>query len=226
MPEVKALLESRLGIAATTAPRGKNTPAKKSPTSRSKAQAKAMPRVARAPANNKTRKAEPADANDGASSLPEGLVDLPETFRGGNRDRFHDIAPEGGVLVGARVSYIVRFGGNKISSIQPIYRVNDKQVDGERWGELLGEETTAVAKPGYAVGAINTHTGLTVDGFEMVFMKIDGERLDPDDSYTSPWLGDEKGGSPRDVSSDGKIPVGLQGRAGKEVYGLGLIVPK
>ena len=59
-------------------------------------------------------------------------------------------------------------------------------------------------QPGYAVGAINTHTGLTVDGFEMVFMRIDGDRLDPEDSYSSPWLGDEKGGTPRDVSSDGK----------------------
>ncbi len=55
-------------------------------------------------------------------------------------------------------------------------------------------------------------------------MKIDGDRLDPEDSYKSDWLGDEKGGNPRDVSSDGKIPVGLQGSAGKEVYGLGMIV--
>jgi hypothetical protein len=128
------------------------------------------------------------------------------------------------VLIGARVSYIMRFGGPKISSIQPIYRVGDKQVNGKRWGGLLGEETTEVAKPGYAIGALNTYTGLAVDGFEMVFMKIDGDRLDPEDSYTSSWLGDKKGGSPRDVSSEGKIPVGLQGRAGKEVFGLGLIV--
>ena len=46
------------------------------------------------------------------------------------------------------------------------------------------------------------------------------------DSYNSPWLGDVKGGSPRDVSSEGKIPVGLQGRAGQEVNALGLIVGK
>ena len=128
--------------------------------------------------------------------------------------------------MGARVSYIMRFGGPKISSIQPIYRVGEKLIDGQWWGGLLGKETTAVAKPGYAVGAINTHTGLTVDGFEMVFMRIDGDRLDSADSYNSPWLGDEKGGSPRDVSSEGKIPLGLQGRAGKEVYALGLIVEK
>ena len=185
-----------------------------------------MPRSTRAPAKAKTQKTQPSSSSTTTSELPEGLIDLPATFRGGDRDRFHDIGPAGGVLVGARVSYIMRFGGPKISSIQPIYRVGEKLVDGERRGGLLGEETTAVAKPGYAVGAINTHTGLTVDGFEMVFMRIDGDRLDSADSYTSPWLGDEKGGNPRNVSSEGKIPVGLQGRAGKEVYGLGLIVEK
>jgi hypothetical protein len=160
------------------------------------------------------------------SELPDGLVGLPETFFGGNRDRFTDIAPDGGMLVGVSVSYITRFGGPKISSVVPIYRVGEKLVDGKRHGKLLGKETKAVAKPGYAVGAVKTHTGLTVDGFEMVFMKVDGDRLDASDAYNSPWLGDVKGGSPRDVSSDGKIPVGLQGRSGQEVNALGLIVGK
>lgn len=158
------------------------------------------------------------------SALPDGLTPLPASFFGGDRDRFHDLAPEGGVLVGARVSYILRFGGPKISSVQPVYRVGEKLVDGKRYGGLIGKETKAIAKPGYAVGAVKTHTGLTVDGFELVFMRIDGDRLDTSESYTSAWLGDRKGGSPRDVSSDGKIPVGLQGRAGKEVNALGLIV--
>jgi hypothetical protein len=224
LAEVKSLLESRLGMKPTSAPSAGAARPKSS--ARPKAVAKAMPRTARAPAKPKTRNARPSDSSTTPSELPEGLVDLPATFRGGDRDRFHDIAPSGGVLVGARVSYIMRAGGPKISSIQPIYRVGEKLVDGQRQGGLLGEETEAVAKPGYAVGAINTHTGLTVDGFAMVFMRIDGDRLDSADSYTSPWLGDEKGGSPRDVSSEGKIPLGLQGRAGKEVYALGLIVEK
>ena len=224
MAAVKALLENRLGFrAAAAAPVKKATPKKSSPA-RSRSVAKAMPRTARTAPKNKTRETQQLEAGEPSAELPEGLVDLPATLRGGDRDRFHDIAPSGGVLIGARVSYIMRFGGPKISSIQPIYRVKNKQVNGKRWGGLLGKETTEVAKPGFAVGAINTHTGLTVDGFEMVFMKIDGDRLDPEDSYKSPWLGDERGGSPRDVSSEGKIPVGLQGRAGKEVCGLGLIV--
>jgi hypothetical protein len=224
LAEVKKLLEERLGLSSTTAPTTSKTARQKSSTVRPKTVAKAMPRSTRASAKANTRKTRPSDST--TSELPEGLIDLPATFRGGDRDRFHDIGPEGAVLVGARVSYIMRFGGPKISSIKPIYRVGEKLVDGERRGGLLGKETTAVAKPGYAVGAINTHTGLTVDGFEMVFMRIDGDRLDSGDSYNSPWLGDEKGGNPRDVSSEGKIPLGLQGRAGKEVYALGLIVEK
>lgn len=226
LAEVKTLLENRLGFHSTSAPATKNAAPAKSSTPRPGAIAKTSPRSASPPARSKSRKSQPSRASTSPtpSELPEGLVALPASFFGGDRDRFYDAAPAGGVLVGARVSYIPRFGGNKISSIQPIYRVGQKQVNGQRRGGLLGKETTAVAKPGYAVGALNTHTGLTVDGFEMVFMKIDGDQLDSSDSYTSPWLGDEKGGSPRDVSSEGKIPVGLQGRSGKEVNALGLIV--
>jgi hypothetical protein len=226
LAEVKTLLENRLGIRSTSAPVASEKARPNSSPARPRAAAKAMPRTARATAKAKSRKTRASEASTTANELPEGLIDLPDKFIGGDRDRFHDVGPAGGVLVGARVSYIMRFGGPKISSIQPIYRVGEKLVKGERRGGLLGKETEAVAKPGYAVGAINTHTGLTVDGFEMVFMRIDGDRLDSADSYNSPWLGDQKGGSPRDVSSEGKIPQGLQGRAGKEVYALGLIVEK
>lgn len=159
-----------------------------------------------------------------APELPEGLRTLPDKFFGLNRDVFHDVAPKGGVLVGVHVSYVLKFGGPKISSVRPVYRVGEKTVEGKRYGSVQSKEVKAVAKPGYAVGAVNTRTGLSVDGFELVFMRIDGEHLDGSDSYHSPWLGDKKGGSPRDVSSEDQLPVGLQGRAGQEVNALGLIV--
>lgn len=191
----------------------------------------------RLPEGSKARAATPPRRGMGAvarrpspvepeGELPDGLIGLPDSFFGGNRGRFLDVAPAGGVLVGVSASYITRFGGPKISSVKPIYRVGERLVDGKRYGKLLGKETKAVAKPGYAVGAIKTHTGLTVDGFEMVFMRVNGDHLEADDAYNSPWLGDVKGGSPRDVSSEGKVPVGLQGRAGQEVNALGLIVGK
>ena len=78
-------------------------------------------------------------------------------------------------------------------------------VDGQRRGTLLGEETTAIAKPGYAVGAINTHTGLAVDGFEMVFMRIDGDRLDSTDYTLRPGSVTRKAGARATFPAKGKF---------------------
>jgi hypothetical protein len=56
----------------------------------------------------------------------------------------------------------------------------------------------------------------------MVYMRVDGDRLDPGDTYNSRWIGDEKGGNPGDVNSKGGLVVGIQGRSGTEVNALGL----
>jgi hypothetical protein len=228
--EVARLIGQRIGIEKEPPPdleKAAPAPSNRRPGPPAGEKARSQPRTGRTPGLAKagqfppTRSPAPVPKAD---HPPEGFRDLPPSFFGGDRDRFRDFAPPGGVLVGVHVSYIMRFGGPKISSIRPVYRSGDVLKEGKRHGGLLGKETTAIARPVYAVGALKTHTGLTVDGFELVFMRIEGDHLDPSDSYTSPWLGDEKGGSPRDVSSEGKLPVGLLGRAGKEVNALGLIV--
>ncbi len=169
----------------------------------------------------------PSDVPLDAKSYPsEDLEDLSRSYLGKDRDGFRDVGPAGSVLVGVEVSYIERFGGPKVRSAQPIYRVGDGLYRGLVHGEVVGPVTTVIAKPGYAVGGLVTHAGLTVDGFRMVFMKVNGDRLDPDDSYNSPWIGDEKGGNPGDVASKGGLVVGLQGRSGKEVNALGLTALK
>ena len=158
---------------------------------------------------------------------PERLAEVPESFFGGDRGSFADVGPTGSLLVGVRVSYKLWHGGPKIHSVVPIYRTaGGKQVEGQAYGGVIGPETTAIARPGYAVGALRTHTGLGVDGFEVVFMKIKGDRLDPSDSYTSPWLGDPQGGGPQHVPNDGHLVVGLKGRSGENVKALGLIILK
>ncbi|SIO57109.1 Planctomycete cytochrome C [Singulisphaera sp. GP187] len=157
---------------------------------------------------------------------PDRLADVPPTFWGGDRDKFRDIGPVGSVLVGVRISTHLFFGGPKISSVQPIYRVGTRLIEGKRHGTVASTETTTVAKSDYAVGGFRTHTGLGVDGFEIVYMRIKNGRLVPTDSYTSPWLGDPNGGSPKDVFSSGEVPVGLQGRSTKAIHALGLIIAK
>ena len=158
------------------------------------------------------------------SAKPYADRDIEDVSRTFARDRegFRDVGPEGSVLVGVRVSYIERFGGPKIRSAQPIYRSGKNYYAGRIYGAPGGPVTTVVARPGYAVGGLVTHTGLTVDGFGIVFMKVDGDRLDPDDTYNSPWIGDRKGGSPGEVTTKGGLVVGLQGRAKNEVNALGL----
>ena len=85
---------------------------------------------------------------------------------------------------------------------------------------------TVIAWSGYAVGGVVTHTGLTLDGFGVVYMKVDGDRLDPTDTYNSPWIGDKQGGGPGEVMSKGQIIVGIQGRARTEINALGLTALK
>ncbi len=152
----------------------------------------------------------------------EDLEDLKRSFLQ-DREGFRDVGPAGSILVGVRVSYIERFGGYKVRSAQPIYRSGTSHYVGRAYGEVVPPVKTFIARPGYAVGGLVTHTGLTVDGFGMVYMRVDGDRLDPDDSYKSPWIGDEKGGGPGEVFSKGGLVVGLQGRSGNELFAIGLV---
>jgi len=170
--------------------------------------------------------ARPKAAGSRGAIDPDRLAELPASFFGGDNDRFRDVGPTGALLVGVRVSYKDFLGGPKISSVVPLYRSGGGLTEGELHGTVNSAETTAVARPGYAVGGFRTHAGLGVDGFEIVFMKVKGDRLDPSDAYTSPWLGDVHGGSPRDVINPGNLPVGLQGRASGTVRALGLILLK
>lgn len=162
-----------------------------------------------------------------AKSYPaEELEDLSRGFLGRDRDGFRDVGPAGSVLVGVRVSFIEHFGGPKVRSVQPIYRSGKKHYPGRVHGFVAGPVKTVVARPGYAVGGLVTHTGLTVDGFGIVFMKVADDRLDPGDTYNSPWIGDKQGGNPGEVMSPGGLIVGLQGRSGNEVFALGLTARK
>ncbi|MBN9576981.1 MAG: hypothetical protein J0H26_01320, partial [Alphaproteobacteria bacterium] len=51
-------------------------------------------------------------------------------------------------------------------------REGGKEVLGEQRGTELNRVVRVVAKPGYAVGAITTKSGLGLDGFSVTFMKV------------------------------------------------------
>jgi hypothetical protein len=80
------------------------------------------------------------------------------------------------------------------------------------------------ARPGYAVSGMYLRTGLNINGFAVTFMRMKGRVLDPDDSYTSEWVGDRTGGSEEYLGGNGAPAVGVIGTEDEEhVSALGLV---
>jgi S1-C subfamily serine protease len=83
----------------------------------------------------------------------------------------------------------------------------------------------AVAREGYAVGAVNVHAQTFVNGIQLVFMRVKADgRLDPKDSYTSGWIGARRRGSPRQLTGGGDAIIGVHVRRGLVVDALALVV--
>ncbi|HET6879304.1 MAG TPA: hypothetical protein VFI31_04085 [Pirellulales bacterium] len=83
----------------------------------------------------------------------------------------------------------------------------------------------AVARDGYAVGAARINTYTYVDALQLVFMRIkpDGQ-LDPDDSYTSDWLGVRGAGNTYVLTGNGMPVIGIYSRTGLILDALALVI--
>ncbi len=153
------------------------------------------------------------------------LEGLPPTIRWQNDDGFRDVATTGWWLVGLRFR-VSKGTDGVVTAVCPIYSNGKVQTEGDWHGRGDTQEVVLVGRPGYAVGAIRTRTGLLLDGIQLVFMRVRGSALDPKDSYTSPLYGNPGGGQPTEVNSAGRPVVGIQGRATAEMHALGLVILK
>lgn len=83
----------------------------------------------------------------------------------------------------------------------------------------------AVARAGYAVGAVNVQAGSYVNAIQLVFMRVkDDGRLNPEDSYTSPWIGVRGKGRPRTLTGNGDPIIGISLREGIVCNAFALVV--
>jgi hypothetical protein len=147
----------------------------------------------------------------------------PRIHGGGGDPESRDVAPAGGLLVGFEVGLGKFVNNDIIGAIRPIYRVGDKESDGELYGTDMKRAVKVIAKPGYAVGSISVKTGLGVDGFSITFMKVTDGKLDPKDSYESEWIGGP-GGFTLVRIGDGTPVVGILIKNNpRTVSGMGLI---
>jgi hypothetical protein len=148
---------------------------------------------------------------------------------------FSEAPAKPGVLIGFDLGVGKLFSGEGIYAVRPIYLT----AEGERVGPDHGlfqanaktkgrskvlRVVTVKANPGYAVGAITGRAGGSLNGMSVTFMRLDGDKLNPADSYQSEWVGDRKGGNESMIGSDGALVVGIFGKGNDvDCQSLGLL---
>jgi hypothetical protein len=143
-------------------------------------------------------------------------------LRAGREDGlpFSDEAPEGGLLAGLICVKGKNWGG-ALHAVQPVYQKSGEYVTGRRHGAPGGEEQHVVARPGYALGAVKARAGLVLNAVQLVFYRIDGQRLDPADRYESPWVGSDGGGL-NELDGRGDPITGIFGTWENDLISIGL----
>jgi hypothetical protein len=157
---------------------------------------------------------------------PPRIPKAPRFIGGWNDPEFREECPNNGILVGFDIG-LGGLGNKTVVAIRGIYQVKDKAKDvpGLAHGTNFRNSGRDRAKPGYAVGAISVKGGLWVDGFQITYMKIVDDKLDPTDSYQSPWFGNAgKADDSNTITGDGTPVTGLIGRQGRnDLNALGLL---
>lgn len=140
------------------------------------------------------------------------------------KEPYSDIPKEGGLLIGFNYSMGTWVNRPIVSSLQPIYLTEH----GRRFGPVEGQENYPVkrieAKSGYVISGVHIHGGGNLEGFGIVFTRLNGTTLDPTDSYESEWVGVTDGGSSQSIDTSGGMPVGISGKKAEKIGSLALVV--
>jgi hypothetical protein len=136
-----------------------------------------------------------------------------------------DVTEVPGLLIGLAWHGGGLDGHGIIRSVAPIYLTEAGEVTGKHHGMAEKEVslTPVKAKPGYAVGAVITDGTKRLNGFKMVFMRVHGAVLDPDDRYESEWVGGHDAKKLDTLAGDGRPVVGIRARTGSDVDAFGLV---
>jgi hypothetical protein len=106
-----------------------------------------------------------------------------------------------------------------VSSLEALFDGSES----ERFGKAGGGSTEMRARPGYAVGGLVVHASRVVEGLQVLFLKVDGDRLDAEDGYLSPLVGSATA-KPVLLAGDGRLVSGVHGRHGEGIDAVGLVV--
>jgi len=92
---------------------------------------------------------------------------------------------------------------------------------------IAGAEVAGWAPPtapgGYAISGLTLRGGERVHGLKITFMRWAGDKLDPTRPFQTRWFGGFGDGKEVTLGNDGKLVVGLHGRAGEGIENLGVV---
>jgi serine protease Do len=143
---------------------------------------------------------------------------------GGNP--FEEIFPDGGVLVGMRMSFFPANNDWYVRSLQAVYQTPDgERHTGILHGAVGSHWQEEVAQPGYAVGSIDAVGGQLFDGFRMQFMRIGPDAMQADGSeIAGEYRGKQQNlNEPVVLGVKGRPIIGIRGRAGDGIDALGVL---
>jgi hypothetical protein len=176
--------------------------------------------------NKKEDKKNPKDVPRADPKIPEDRKS--PVFGGVAGSAFVDVAPEGSILVGFEVGLEkLKFSKTEedlTRSLRPIYRnAKGEETNGPDQGSEFKRTVTMKAKPGYAIGALVIQAGHGLDGLQATYMRLNGDSLDPKDSYESECVG-RKTTDPNTAGGNGVPMVGIIGKKTPEhCTGLGVV---
>lgn len=138
---------------------------------------------------------------------------------------FNVQAPAGQFLIGLSICQRSTPDGMVISSIQPLFGdVKGATSLGEKtgWGRQNQSGVRCVA--GYAVGSLDIRCDGYLRAVRIKFMRVKGDRLDPDNSYTSAWIGaDDKGKESSLSNPTNQWITGISGQQNGDIVALDLL---
>jgi hypothetical protein len=138
---------------------------------------------------------------------------------------FYECSPDG-ILIGFRIG----LSKEMITRIQAIYLTPAGETYGSIYGSQHNVSRVVITKapPDFAVGAIEIHGGGGLDALKITYMRINGTRLDPTDTTSTPRIGGGGGGS-SSLDGDGTPIIGICGATAdknQQWLGLGVIFEK
>jgi hypothetical protein len=151
-------------------------------------------------------------------AIESDRVSMTDIIGDGQREG-RDVVKEGGYLVGFELAE--RHGN--LGCWRPIFATASGIRDGNRRGIESGARV--LAKEGYAVGGMWVKRGNFIDSVQIIFMRIkpDGLSLDPKDFYVSESFGGKGGGKAEELTTNGRLIVGVAGFAGHYIAGVGFL---